>query len=97
MEIEVVKEENKEKAPVTGICAVNLKISDGIRFGFGFGLGMIIWSLIFLFVTFIVGGILVKSMRASITDSIFGVPQTDQKGSFFGGSQPTNIKGSVRY
>lgn len=46
MEIEIEKEKDKAKSPITGFYDINLKVEDGIRFGFGFGLSLIIWGLI---------------------------------------------------
>lgn len=46
MEIEIEKEKDKATSPITGFVNVNLKVSDGISFGWGFGLSLILWGII---------------------------------------------------
>ena len=53
MEIQTLKEEDKQNSPILDVINVKLDVSDGIRFGFGFGLGMVIWGMIFCIITFL--------------------------------------------
>ena len=66
MEIETFKDGDKENAPVMAVYDVKLKVGDGVRFGFGFGLGMIIWGIIFLVITYFGVNILMSSFTKSI-------------------------------
>jgi hypothetical protein len=54
---------------------IKLKVGDGVRFGFGFGLGMIFWGLIFLGLSLISAGLLIKSTTSSFTSSVLGTPK----------------------
>ena len=70
MEIEIEKEKNKATAPITGFYNVNLKVSDGIRFGFGFGLSMIFWGLLLTTISLVCAYFLMKQATQSFNEQM---------------------------
>lgn len=66
MEIQALKENKEEDSAIIGVYDVKLKIEDGIRFGFGFGLGIILWGIIFSIIVFLGARIIFMMFAGSL-------------------------------
>ena len=65
MKIETLEEGEKISSPVIGIYDIKLRVSDGIRFGFGLGLGLFLWILVF---SAIFSGLFYLALKAMISE-----------------------------
>ena len=77
MQIESIKENDKPNSPVIWVDKIKLKVGDGVRLGFGFGIGMFLWGVlltaIFMVSLIFVGNIIVNEIKGEI-NSAFGIP-----------------------
>jgi hypothetical protein len=83
MDVEITKKEDKEASPIIGVYDVRLKVGDGVRFGFGFGLGIIMWVAIFTIISILGIGVFVKSMLNPSTGSVYQTSQSNPMQSLF--------------
>jgi len=64
------QEEQQNKKSVVRSREVNLTVSDGFKFGFGFGAGTFVWGLILFAIVllgaFFAGGILINELNESV-------------------------------
>ena len=77
MDIEVEKTKDDPKAPISGIYTVDLKISDGIQFGLGLAISLVICGIVVFVITMIIG-VYIKGLVQSYNKATIQ-PTTYQK------------------